>query len=500
MKKLLCILLTMVLLANCAGALADEKWFDYHCEEDGFTTRKPMHALTEYKNNKGYVGITFYLSIPGAPPYVMVHRRPAEGKFKNPENYLNNTYREFLEDKYAEYGTSVAFNPARIWEIDDKQLVGAKYDIGGTVQLQLIETRELGDVEYTAMFDPADEEATMEALEAAVTFYIEDDASDRAKAIVQAKAAVKDLNDYMAKGEQQTKDEPEPQPETNSPAPTEDPFYNQTWETQEAEQKARARHRVELFLANFSSDLSELDSKAMSVLAAAANGTVNQGQTGSGDVTVDTSWMNEDWMDEEWKKACVAAWAEERKEAKEFTAHFTEKLTEQDLLSFVMYAHEDTRYILGKNTPKDMMENGWNVNVEGDGTFSLSGSFGHPTGVYIHTEHGYFDEPILTMNAFWEEDIEVVYCGFDGLVGIHSEDPDEYWFPDETGMKLGELLSETGDRSDLWEGLVNWLVTDLGAKQSEEGIYETKISLSDGRTLYVSSHDSQVRISLVGFE
>lgn len=68
MKKLLCILLTMVLLANCAGALADEKWFDYHCEEDGFTTRKPMHALTEYKNNKGYVGITFYLSIPGAPP------------------------------------------------------------------------------------------------------------------------------------------------------------------------------------------------------------------------------------------------------------------------------------------------------------------------------------------------------------------------------------------------------------------------------------------------
>ena len=174
MKKLISILLALALLASCTAAFAEDEWFDYHCEEENFTTKKPMHALTEYKNQKGYVGITFYLDIPGAPPYVLVHRRPMEAKFNNPENYLNNTYREFLEDKYA--NSRVGTNPAKTWEIGGKQLIGAKYYIGETVQLQLIEIRDLGDVEYTAMYDPAYEEAAMKALEAAVKSYTEDEA------------------------------------------------------------------------------------------------------------------------------------------------------------------------------------------------------------------------------------------------------------------------------------------------------------------------------------
>ena len=177
MKKLISILLALALLASCTAAFAEDEWFDYHCEEENFTTKKPMHALTEYKNQKGYVGITFYLDIPGAPPYVLVHRRPMEAKFNNPENYLNNTYREFLEDKYA--NSRVGTNPAKTWEIGGKQLIGARYIIKlGDVdnnQLQLIEIRDGGDVEYSGFYRNEEEEKlVMDALDAAVANYAEE--------------------------------------------------------------------------------------------------------------------------------------------------------------------------------------------------------------------------------------------------------------------------------------------------------------------------------------
>ena len=109
------------------------------------------------------------------------------------------------------------------------------------------------------------------------------------------------------------------------------------------------------------------------------------------------------------------------------------------------------------------------------------------------------DEPILTVNAFADENGMMTYCGFDGQVGFYEDDPDEKWYPGLTTAVFQKLVPE-GDRTNLWDGLVNWLVTDFGAAQNEEGIYETKISLSDGRTLFISSHDSQVRISLIGLQ
>ena len=193
------------------------------------------------------------------------------------------------------------------------------------------------------------------------------------------------------------------------------------------------------------------------------------------------------------------AWAEERKAAREFTAGFSATLTDRDKLTFVMLQGNGYRYVLGETTPEDMKNDGWILSGENDGTFSLYDRDGEPTGVLLRTEHGAPDEPIVTMNAMFQEDILVEYCGFDGLVGIHANDPDEYWYPDPTGMELAGLLEETGERMDLWNGLVNWLVTDFGAKESEDGICEAKMTLEDGRTLYVSSHDSQVRISLAGF-
>ena len=202
---------------------------------------------------------------------------------------------------------------------------------------------------------------------------------------------------------------------------------------------------------------------------------------------------------EGWDEEYIAAWAEERKVAQAFTAAFTAKLTDRDLLTFVMYYGDELRYVLGETTLRDMMEDGWIPYMEDIGVFSLYDISEDPTGVLLYTEHGTLDEPIVAMDAMFQEFMQVEYCGFDGTVGIHADDPDEYWYPDETGLELAALLEDTGERIDLWNGLVNWLVTDFGAEQNEDGIYEAKIPLTDGRTLYVSSHDSQVRISLAGF-
>ena len=363
----------------------DGDWIGFHCEEDRFTSKKPYDANYEYKTDKGYMGFRIYLDVPGYPPYVLIHRRPADGKFKDPENYLNNIYREFLENKYEGNGASVGTNPAAIREVGGKQLIGARYTIQSgnyeTIQLQLIEIRDLGDVEYTAMFDPSEEEMVMKALNAAVANYVEDEAQESSK---------------------------------------QDSFI-----------------------------IDEGDEMAVS--------------------------------------------------AKEFIASFTSRLTEQDLLAFDLNSGDGFRYVLGKTTPREMTEDGWVLNKEDDGAFLLYDGWEEDTGIILCTEHGSMDKPILTVNAFADENGMMTYCGFDGQVGFYEDDPDEKWYPGLTTAVFQELVPE-GDRTNLWDGLVNWLVTDFGAAQNEEGIYETKISLSDGRTLFISSHDSQVRISLIGLQ
>ena len=394
MKKLVSVLLILALAASCVATLADGEWEDYTCEEDGFTTKKPVGTITVYNRTRGYEGSWIYLQKPVSPPYAVIHRRPADKKIKDPNEYLNHIYLDFLKEKYA--GSSASFSPATTMRVGGRDMIGIRYRIGDTVQLHLIETREAGDAEFIAVFAPVDDQMIMEALDVIVANYAEDD------------------------------------------TPVDDGYED---------------------------DFSYDDLK------------------------------KEDWYEEH-----VAWWAEKRKEAKEFTDHFSEKLTEQDLLAFDLTYSTETPYVLGETTLRDLMNNGWFLFQEEDGGFSLYDRYEDANGILLYTENGTVDEPIVTMDATRGYYADVTYCGFDGLVGVHTDDPDENWYPDDTGLKLDELLCETGERGDLWDGLVNWLVTDFGAVQNEDGIYQTKVSLSDGRTLYISSKDSQVRISLVGFE
>lgn len=179
MKKLLAIILALGLLFGAAipaGATASESLMDFVCEEESFSVKIPSGAVAAYEENSGLV---IYTLNQGYIPYVVVSRRPADKKFNNPTNYLNNVYREYLENRFGE--NSLGMNPARSWDVGGKQLLGARYmyRIGKTVvtQLQLIEVRDGGDVEYTAKFYDGNEEITMAALDAAARYYQELDSA-----------------------------------------------------------------------------------------------------------------------------------------------------------------------------------------------------------------------------------------------------------------------------------------------------------------------------------
>ncbi len=177
MRKMFAMILAAALFMTAAicCASADGEWADYTCEEQRFSTKIPVNGTSGYDDTAK--GLKIYTDVPGYIPYVIVSRRPMDMKFSNPENYLNNVYREYLEDKYGE--DSRGMNPAKTWEIGGKQLLGARYmyRIGeyNVVQLQMIEIRDAGDVEYTAKFIEGEDEATMAALNEAVRNYRETD-------------------------------------------------------------------------------------------------------------------------------------------------------------------------------------------------------------------------------------------------------------------------------------------------------------------------------------
>ena len=177
MKKLLAAFLALALLAALmlSAASAEEGYTDYVCEEQSFSTKIPLGGTSGYDETSK--GLKIYLDVPGYIPFVIVSRRPLDMKFNNPVNYLNNTYREYIENTYGD--DCLGMNPATTWEIGGKELIGAKYmfKIGEytVVHLQLIEVRDAGDVEYTVKFIEGEDEATMAAANEAVRYYRETD-------------------------------------------------------------------------------------------------------------------------------------------------------------------------------------------------------------------------------------------------------------------------------------------------------------------------------------
>ena len=457
----------------------DDEWSDYHCEEDGFTTKKPYHALTQYKDDRGYVGITFYLDVPGYPQYVMIHRRPMEAKFKNPKNYLNNTYREFLEDKFA--NSRVTTNLAKTWEVGGKQLTGAKYTIsdeyGDMVQLQLIEVRELGDVEYTVMYNGPEEEAlVMKALDAAVANYAEDEAKDTSAATTET-ASAEVLSGSL-------------------------PGLAEIREKIESGSKFSVVIRRNSNGAVIFSLDRYLDEDIHNLWDAANDSTIGEPVEVPAEAprTYIEFWLaSQDFV--------RLNFAGDYYEAPDGTCYRLENdgrfrelvnaMTDQEL---AMIRLDYRPVILGKTTPAELVNFGWDLSFEEDGTIVLSQD-GRDGMIFVTTEHASMNRPIMKVNAMWAEDLDIEYFGFDGYVSPYlaeGEDNDQRWNKEYSYEVLINSWENDDIYIDRWGALCNWLVDECGAKVSEEGIYEAEVVLSNGQTLYISSHDTAPCISLIG--
>lgn len=168
MKKSVCFLMILSLLWSCAlCAVGEEGLIAAVCVEQGFSTKIPAGKTAQWEENTG-----FRISVgkPGYVPYVVVFRRPQ--KLNNPVNYLNNVYREYMENRY---NNDVGTNPCRQIEIGGKTLYMAQYHYkasGNALCLALlIEVRDDGDVEYSAKFEEGKGDETMAVLETAVRYY-----------------------------------------------------------------------------------------------------------------------------------------------------------------------------------------------------------------------------------------------------------------------------------------------------------------------------------------
>ena len=118
MKKLISILLALALLVSCITALAEAEPEEYACREENFSTRIPAGTSAAYEEG---TGLMIYARSEGKIPYVIVSRRPMDMKFQSPENYLNNVFREYMEDKYTDNFRGM--NPAKAWEAGGKELL-----------------------------------------------------------------------------------------------------------------------------------------------------------------------------------------------------------------------------------------------------------------------------------------------------------------------------------------------------------------------------------------
>ena len=170
--------------------------------------------------------------------------------------------------------------------------------------------------------------------------------------------------------------------------------------------------------------------------------------------------------------------------------------TDQDLLTVRI---DGLSFVLGETTMQDIIDNWFfNYTIEQDGTVSLA-SYEEDGWVYVNTEHGRLDEPIITVNAFWYT-TDVEYCGFDGGYTVGwLDDPDVVWATDGLTAEERDNLIDADELSSFghWDALGAWLTEKFGAKPNEDGILEAQIPLSDGRTLYVQTNNSPPRVSLL---
>lgn len=165
-------------------------------------------------------------------------------------------------------------------------------------------------------------------------------------------------------------------------------------------------------------------------------------------------------------------------------------------LQFLTLKIENVDCVLGATTPKDLKNAGIYCFQEYDGTVTIYTSEDPYGYIYAFTADGTMDSPIISINAFWAYDIRLEYCGV--LWAPEDEDPDGD--PDDDDGDEDEDEDEPADENALWgiwAVLAERMDKPFFVEESEEGIYSTVITLSNGREVSVSEHDSPVSLYLL---
>lgn len=173
MKRIFGLILSLALLTGCLpiGAGAEELFLDVYCEQQDFSTKYAPNYTAEWEEGNG---LRIWLDGKGYVPNVLIYRRPLDKKFNDPVNYLNNVYREYMEEKY---GDSVGTIPCQTLEVGDKTVYAVRYlyEANGNrlCMARIIEVREGGDVEFAAKYPVDEPEEALAALYVAVLYYTE---------------------------------------------------------------------------------------------------------------------------------------------------------------------------------------------------------------------------------------------------------------------------------------------------------------------------------------
>lgn len=183
----------------------------------------------------------------------------------------------------------------------------------------------------------------------------------------------------------------------------------------------------------------------------------------------------------------------------------TEK--EQRLLTFTL---DGVDYTIGKSTPRDMINNGWNCFQEWDGTLSFSDAEGY-SSILVWTGGGSIDEPISAISSQFAYELDISYYGFDGIADPDNEaDMDTIWrnkYLDRLEAE-GYDVARDDDEDDEpdpdeeddgrnWNPMTEWLKQEMGGVAIDNGP-EAEVKLSDGRTLYMHAAASPINLSLWG--
>ncbi len=180
-------------------------------------------------------------------------------------------------------------------------------------------------------------------------------------------------------------------------------------------------------------------------------------------------------------------------EASAAEARLSAPFSEKDLMLLTLKI-EGVDCVVGTTTPKDLVNAGFSIFQESDGTLTIT-TTDDPYGyIYTQTVDGTMDSPIYSINAYWGYEVLIEYCGLilsEPTIGT-EDDADDNWDEDDWDEDDWDEDGYVG----LWQGLAGLTDVPFYVEETDEGISSTVITLSNGRELYVSEHSSPVSLTL----